>query len=75
MIEGVIIFKQANVGSKSETLAPYLYTGNGKFECIKMLGENPFIKSKLNDYDGVKVKLMGEYNDDGVLMVESVETI
>lgn len=73
MIEGVIIFKLANVGSKSETLASYLYMGEGKFERVKMLGENPFTKSKLHDYDGQRVKLIGSYNDDGVFMVEGIE--
>ena len=73
MIEGVIIFKQANVGSKSETLAPYLYMGAGKFERVKMLGENPFVKSKLHDFDGKHVCLTGSYNDDGVFMVEGIE--
>ena len=72
MLEGVIIFKQANVGSKSETLAPYLYMGEGKFERVKMLGENPFMRSKLYDFDGLRVKLDGAYNDDGVFMIESV---
>lgn len=73
MSEGVIIFKTANVGSKSEMLAPYLYTGEGKFERVKMLGENPFMRTSLYDYDGMRVKLNGEYNDDGVFMIESVE--
>ena len=75
MLEGIIIFKQANVGSKSEMLAPYLYKGNGEFERIKMLGENPFMRSSLYDYDGVRVTLTGEYNDDGVFMIESVQAV
>jgi hypothetical protein len=74
-MEGVLVFKQANVGSKSEMLAPYLYVGEGKFERVKMLGENPFMPSTLNEYDGLRVKVSGEYNDDGVLMIETVERI
>lgn len=73
MLEGVVIFKMANIGSKSEMLASYLYMGEGKFERVKMLGENPFMPSKLKEFDGLRVKAYGEYNDDEVYMIERLE--
>ena len=74
-MEGVIIFKLDNVGSKSEMLAPYLYLGEGKFERVQMLGVNPFFKNPLFDYDGKRVSVEGEYNDDDVFMITSVKPL
>ena len=71
-MQGVIVFKLANVGSKSESLASYLYVGEGKFERVRLLGANPFAKNELFNYDGKRVTCEGEYNDDDVFMITKI---
>lgn len=70
---GVVIFKLSNAGSHSENVNPYLYTGNGKFVKIFKSGDNPFENNTLKQYDSHKVKVLGEYNEYNVFVIDSID--
>lgn len=59
-LTGTIIFKMANVGSKSENLDPFLYVNKENCTPIWRKGDNPFENKGFDEYDGKKVTVSGE---------------
>lgn len=75
MIEGIIVFKQSNVGSKSQGTFPYLSTEQGELIKVRMLNENPFEHNTLQKYEGKSVALEGEFNDNGTFLVTELHEL
>ena len=75
MIQGKIIFREANVGSKSAGVYPYLELETGELVKIRMLNANPFEENALNEYENKMVELQGEFNDNQTFLVTDVTEI
>jgi len=73
MIEGTIIFKLANVGSKSEGVYPYLVSDSGEIFKIWKKGDISIDATALQPYDGKKVILTGEMSENDIFLINSVE--
>ena len=72
-MEGTIVFLKIFVGTKSESLQPHLYLGEGKMIRLRKEGDNPFDNESLWPFDGKKVRVQGKVNEEGILYVESLE--
>ena len=71
-MKGIMIFKQAKMGSKSEGIYPYLYMGKAEFTKVYFKGDNPFENATLWKYDGKKVVLEGELNENKLFVATAV---
>ena len=69
---GTICFMFRNEGSKSEGMNPFLYAGEGEFIPVRMMDENPFENNTLRSFDGKKVFIDGEYNDNEIFMIGEI---
>ena len=75
-MRGTVIFKKANVGSKSESFAPYLYCGRGvPMQRLLMKDDNPFENSGFDAYDGLPVELTGKILPSGTFLVETIALV
>ena len=74
--QGTIIFKLVDEGSKSERRAPFLKEpGEVPPTPLYLKHDNPFENRGFADYEGKEVELVGEVDNGGTLVVESVKTI
>lgn len=71
-MKGVVVFMTSEKGSKSEGVYPYLYTGNGEFVRIYKEGDNPFENRTFKKYDGQRVELEGEFNENEWYVVSGI---
>ena len=71
-MEGTLVFLNSFVGSKSESLQPYLYLGGGETVRLFKTGDNPFEHESLRPFDGQRVVLTGNHNENQVFEVESI---
>ena len=71
-LAGTVVFLDANQGSKSEGMFPYLYVS--KDEKIKLLlrGDNPFENTGLLPYDGKPVEIVGARKRNGTFVIEQI---
>jgi len=59
-LTGTIVYLNDSVGSKSESVAPFLYRGRGADPLsVYFIGDNPFENNRLAEYDGRRVELSG----------------
>lgn len=59
-LTGTIVFLNANVGSKSDSVQPMLYRGKDETPLpLYSPGDNPFENTSLAQYDGQAVELTG----------------
>ena len=72
---GTIIFLDANQGSKSEGLYPYLYESAGVCTRVMLENDNPFENKGLLPFDGVKVTLLCREGRRNCLIVTSVSEV
>ncbi len=75
MEQGIIIFLKTNIGSKSESLQPFLYQNGGKIIRLSKQGDNPFENESLKPFDGEKVKVTAENITDEIMYIDSIEKI
>lgn len=73
MLNGTIVFKLTNIGSKSEGLRPFLYLGNGVFEQVWLVDDVSLDGSELRLYDTKKVSVTGEYTQQNIFLIQSIE--
>ena len=74
VLKGIIVFKPANEGSKSEVELPFLYMKNGKFSPqLFVEGENPFENKILKEYDGKEVTIEVEKGRGNTLIVKNIK--
>ena len=72
MIEGIIVFQLTNIGSKSEGLRPFLYTGNAQYMQVWKDGDISFIGSDLLPFDSKRVVVGGEMNEYDIFCISSI---
>jgi hypothetical protein len=72
MIKGTVIFQMANVGSKSEGNHPFLLLEDGSTVKLGLVGDNPFMHTKLRAYENKNVVLEGDYNENGKFIATSI---
>ena len=73
MTKGKVVFEVANVGSKSEGTHPFLIMEDGKKVKLGLLGDNPFMHTKLKPYNQKDVVVEGEFNDNGKFVATSIQ--
>ena len=72
-LRGVVIFLKTNVGSKSETLVPFLYQGRDMPpQKILLKNDNPFENNGFALYDGKSVELSGSTALSGTFIVDEI---
>ena len=73
-LTGIVFFLDANQGSKSEGMLPFLYVS--KDEKIKLLlkGDNPFENTGLQPYDGKSVEITGTRKRNGTFVIEQISS-
>ena len=72
MIKGTVIFQMASIGSKSEGNHPFLQLEDGSTVKLGLVGDNPFMHTKLRAYENKNVVLEGEYNENGKFIATSI---
>ncbi len=75
MEQGIIFFIKINIGSKSESSQPFLYQGGGKFLRLFKQGDNPFVNESIKYFDGKSVKITGNFGENNLFYVNSIEEI
>ena len=70
---GIVIFLEANKGSKSEGIYPYLYESAGNCVRIMMKDDNPFENTELLPYDGKRVVVHGIMSQGNIFIINSIE--
>ena len=73
MTKGKVVFELANVGSKSEGVHPFLVMEDGKKVKLGLLGDNPFMHTRLKEYDQKNVILEGDFNDNGKFIATNIQ--
>ena len=72
-LKGVVVFLRVNEGSKSESVAPFLYQGkDARPVPLFLRGDNPFENGGLSAYDGMCVEVAGATGRGDVFEVEDV---
>lgn len=61
---GTIVFIKKGIASKSEGYYPYLYEGEGKFLSVCLEGDSSLHGDGLRPYDGKRVELTGEMDEE-----------
>lgn len=75
-VRGVVIYKKTNAGTKSESVAPFLYRGRDAAMLRLLLkDDNPFENSGLDAYDGLSVELTGKMSPSGTFIVEAIAVV
>ena len=73
-LTGTVVWLIENAGSKSEAALPHLYVGRETPPVVLMKkDDNPFENNGLQPYDGRRVTVVGERDESGAFVVESVE--
>ncbi len=75
MEQGVILFLKINIGSNSESSQPFLYQGDGKFLRLFKQGDNPFANGSIKPFDGKSVIIAGNFGENDLFYVSSIEEI
>ena len=70
---GIVIFLEANKGSKSEGIYPYLYESAENCIRIMMQDDNPFENIKLRPYDGMRVIISGSIERGNIFIINNIE--
>lgn len=76
VLEGTVIFKLANEGSKSESKLPFLQVledGLEKEIPLYLKNSNPFENNKLKEYEGKSVKIEG-YEKNGTFVISQISS-
>ena len=73
--EGIVIFLLSNPGSKSEIPLPYLRSDDEKDLRLLLKDDNPFENAGIRTYEGKKVRVRGDRNAKGVLIVNEIELV
>lgn len=74
-LTGTVVWWIENAGSKSEAVLPHLYVDRETPPVVLIKkDDNPFENNGLQPYDGSLVTVVGERDESGVFVVESVET-
>ena len=75
-LRGTIVFLNANEGSKSEAIKPFLYLGRDvPLQKVMLRNDNPFENGGLIAYDGKHVEVFGEATRSGTFLVDEVTTL
>lgn len=74
-MQGTVIFLKSFLGTKSESVQPFLYLGNGEIIRIFKPGDNPFENETLQNFDGKEVAVSGEVNEKGILEISSIGSV
>ena len=72
-MEGIVVFRLVNVGSKSEGLRPFLYQGNGNFQPIWLESDSSLEGNDLKPFDGKEISADGEVEEHGVFLINNIE--
>ena len=75
MINGIVVFKLVNIGSKSEGMRPFLYQGNGIFQPIWMPNDFSLEGNDLKPFDKKEVSIDGIIEEHGIFLIKSFEEI
>lgn len=74
-LRGTIVFELVNAGSKSEGVKPFLYKNrNAKIRVFKK-DDNPFENASFNDFDGVRVEVIGSLGRGNVFCVSEIKKL
>ena len=71
-MKGTIVFLPYAVGSKSESLKPFLYINKDEVIRIMMKGDNPFENNSLISHDGHFVLIKGNYGMGNSFLIEEI---
>ena len=71
-LTGTVVFLEANQGSKSEGVFPYLYVSRDEKIKLLLKGDNPFENTALHPYDGKPVEIVGMRKRNGTFVIERV---
>ncbi len=72
ILSGIVIFKNANAGSKSESLQPFLKTEKGEEIHLYKMNSNPFENNDFHTCEGKTIEATGVIKD-GTLHVSDYE--
>jgi len=72
MIKGTVIFQMTAIGSKSEGNHPFLRMEDGNMVKLGLVGDNPFMHTKLRPYENKSVVLEGDFNENGKFIATSI---
>ena len=73
IMDGIVVFNLANVGSKSEGLRPFLYQGKGNFQPIWLMDDFSLGGIELIPFDGKKVSVEGEIDENDIFLIKSIK--
>lgn len=73
-LEGTIVFQKNNIGTKSESVQPFLYVNQNQVIHLFMQNSNPFENNQLKEFDGKSVFVKGKIHN-GTFVVESIENV
>lgn len=73
--EGVVVFILSHIGSKSERPLPYLRTDGAKDTRLFFSGDKTYENATLWPYNGKKVRVTGDKNRGGLLIVREIELL
>lgn len=59
ILQGTVVFRQSDSGSKSEGLKPFLYCNDNSIVPLFRKGDNPFENDSLKKIEGLNVILFG----------------
>ena len=71
-LTGTVVFLDANRGSKSEGVFPYLYVSRDEKIKLLLKGDNPFENTALHPYDGKIVEIVGMRKRNGTFVIERI---
>ena len=74
ILEGLVVYKQTNVGSKSEKMTPFIYKGMGEYLKIWKSGDLSWNGEALERYDGKRVIAQGTMNEYDVFLIEEINS-
>ncbi len=72
MCQGTVVFMKSYIGTKSESIQPYLYIGNAKFLRIYMKGDNPYENISIKALDGKLISIIGTIDENDILTIEKI---
>ena len=73
MMEGIVVFRLVNVGSKSEGVKPFLYQGNGSFQAVWMEDDLSLNGKALQPFDGKAVTVEGKMNEYDIFVIKKIQ--
>ena len=69
-LSGAVIFRKIDIGSKSESVQPFLYINQNQVIHIFKENSNPFENDILHQYDGKFVTLKGSLKENTFVIEE-----